>query len=162
MPYVAGRWIGGTLTNFSEIKKRVNRLTDLTDKRSKGELSKFTKLEQLHIDREIEELEDVFGGLKHLEGLPYALVVVDTKHEAIAVKEAKKMNIPVVGILNSDCNAADIDYHIAGNDAGAASISYFLRELADSYAKGLARAPEAPVSEKKEDAPEAGKDSKGV
>lgn len=155
MPYVASRWIGGTLTNFSEIKKRINRLSDLTEKRSKGELSKFTKLEQLHIDREIEELENVFGGAKTLEGLPYALVVVDTKQEAIAVKEAKKMHIPVVGILNSDCNATGIDHHIAGNDASAASISYFLNELAASYAAGLKRAP---VETKKEEEREGGAD----
>ena len=149
MPYVAGRWIGGTLTNFTEIKKRINRLSDLTEKRSKGELSKFTKLEQLYIDREIEELENIFGGLKTLEGLPYALVVVDTKQESIAVKEAKKMHIPVVGILNSDCNATGIDRLLAGNDASTASISYFLNELAVSYVAGLKRAPETPATEAK-------------
>ena len=151
MPYVAGRWIGGTLTNFSEIKKRINRLADLTEKRSKGELSKFTKLEQLHIDREIEELEDIFGGVRTLEGLPYALVVVDTKQEAIAVKEAKKMHIPVVGILNSDCNATGIDHPLAGNDASTASINYFLSELTAGYAAGLKRAPEATAETKKEE-----------
>jgi small subunit ribosomal protein S2 len=151
MPYVAGRWIGGTLTNFSEIKKRIARLVDLTTKRDKGELNKYTKLERLHIDREIEELDDTFGGLVGMDGLPHALFVVDTKHEEIAVTEAHKVNIPVVGILNSDCNAADATHYIPANDSGVASIKYILQELVASYEEGLkeAPAPEA-VPKKKE------------
>lgn len=141
LPYVAGRWIGGTLTNFSEIKKRINKLTDLIDKRTKGELTKFTKFEQLGIDREIETLEAMFGGLRKLEGLPHALFVVDGKHEAIAVAEANKMNVPVIGILNSDCNSDGINYCIAGNDSSMASITYFVNEVMESYKKGLLEAP---------------------
>lgn len=150
MPYVAGRWIGGTLTNFSEIKKRINRLTDLIEKRDKGELAKFTKLEQLHIDREIEDLLDTFGGLRGLEGLPHALFVIDSKFESIAVAEAKKMNVPVIGILNSDCNAGDVDHFIPGNDSSVASIMYLVRELTESYKEGLKQAPE--ITEKGTDA----------
>lgn len=147
-PYVAGRWIGGTLTNFPEIKKRIARLIDLSEKREKGELSKFTKLEQLHIDREIEDLEKTFGGLRGMENLPHAVFVVDTKHEEIAVTEAKKMGIPVIGILNSDCNTADIDHFVPGNDSSVASITYFVQELVGAYEEGLSKAP--PVKETKE------------
>ncbi len=147
MPYVAGRWIGGTLTNFAEIKKRIARLVDLTTQREKGELNKYTKLEQLHIDREIEDLEKTFGGLVGMEGLPHALFVVDTKHEEIAVTEAHKMNVPVVGILNSDCNAADAEYYIPANDTGAASIKYIVQELVAAYEEGLKTAPEPTASQ---------------
>jgi len=141
MPYVAGRWIGGTLTNFPEIKKRIARLNDLTDKREKGELGKFTKLERLHIDREIDDLENTFGGLKGMEALPRALFVIDTKHEEIAVSEARKMSIPVIGILNSDCNAGEINHFIPGNDSSVASISYFVNELVGALEEGLKSAP---------------------
>ena len=146
MPYVAGRWIGGTLTNYSEIKKRIARLVDLTEKREKGELNKYTKLEQLHIDREIEDLEKTFGGLVGMEGLPHAVFVVDTKHEEIAVTEARQLNIPVMGILNSDCNAADAEHYIPANDSGVASIKYLVQELVAAYEEGLKTAP-APVVE---------------
>lgn len=149
MPYVAGRWIGGTLTNFPEIKKRISRMIDLSEKREKGELSKFTKLERLYIDREIEDLEDTFGGLRGMEALPHAMFVVDTRHEEIAVAEAKKMGIPVIGILNSDCNANNADHFIPGNDSSVASITYFIQELVGAYQEGLKSAP-APKETSKE------------
>lgn len=148
MPYVAGRWIGGTLTNFSEIKKRLNLLDDLTTKRDKGELSKFTKLEQLHIDREIEDLDGTFGGLQNMDAIPHILVVVDPRREEIAVSEAKKVGIPIVGILNSDCDARGVDYFVPGNDSSIASIKYFINELVESYKEGLKSAPEKSNEEK--------------
>lgn len=148
MTYVAGRWIGGTLTNFSEIKKRINRLSDLTEKKEKGELGKFTKLEQLYIDREIEDLDSTFGGLKGMTKLPDALIVVDTKHEEIAVAEAKKLGIPVIGILNSDCNIEDADQFVVGNDSSVTSISYFVNEIVEAYKEGLKSAPEKQVEKK--------------
>jgi small subunit ribosomal protein S2 len=95
-PYSAGRWIGGTLTNFSEIKRRLARLSDLTTMREKGELAKFTKRERLLIDREITDLENMFGGLRGLNKLPDALVIVDPRQEEVAAAEAKKLNIPIV------------------------------------------------------------------
>jgi small subunit ribosomal protein S2 len=111
-PYVASRWIGGTLSNFSEIKKRVNRLSELSTMREKGELAKFTKHERLLIDREITELEDMFGGLRSMSKLPDALIVVDPKHQSGAVKEAALLNIPVIAILNTDCDRAGITYPV--------------------------------------------------
>lgn len=149
MPYVAGRWIGGSLTNFSEIKKRLSRLGDLTEKKEKGELGQFTKLERLHIDREITDLENTFGGLRHMDKLPDVLFAVDTKQEEIAVLEAKRLKIPVAGLMNSDCNTRDADHFVIGNDSSVASITFFLNELVDAYKEGLSRAPEKTTNEDK-------------
>lgn len=138
LPYSAGRWIGGTLTNFPEIKRRLARLSDLTSMREKGELAKFTKKERLLIDREIVDLEAMFGGLKGMNKLPDALVIVDGRHEAIAVAEAKKLGIPVVALLNSDCDARGILYPIPANDAALQSITFVLDEITKVYADNLA------------------------
>lgn len=136
IPYSAGRFIGGSLTNWSEIKKRIERLRDLTDKREKGELSKFTKLERLLIDREIDDLTSMFGGLQTLTGLPKVLIVVDPRREKIAVTEAKKMKIPVVALLNSDCDASVIDYPVTANDATTRSIELFLSKVREAWEEG--------------------------
>jgi len=141
-PYVASRWIGGTLTNFSEIKKRVNRLTELSDLREKGELAKFTKRERLLIDREIVDLDHMFGGLRGMQKLPDALFVVDPKLEHGAVEEARQLNIPVVALLNSDCNKTLVTYPIPANDASLQSIAYILGEVAKTYESNLGAAPE--------------------
>jgi small subunit ribosomal protein S2 len=136
-PYVASRWIGGTLTNFSEIKKRVNRLLELSDLREKGELGKFTKKERLLIDREIVDLDAMFGGLRGMQKLPDALFVVDPRLEAGAVEEARQLNIPVMALLNSDCNMAPVTYPIPGNDASLQSIAFVLNEVAVMYEKNI-------------------------
>lgn len=149
LPYVASRWIGGTLTNFPEIRKRTERLNDLTEMREKGELAKYTKLERLHIDREIEELEQMFGGLRSLQKVPDALIVVDPKHEHIAVAEAAKMRIPVIGLLNSDCNAGQIAYPVPGNDASQKSVAFFIEELSAAYAEAKHAPAPAPTQEEK-------------
>ena len=136
-PYVASRWIGGSLTNFSEIKKRVNRLTEHSDMREKGELAKFTKHERLLIDREITDLESMFGGLRSMHKLPDALLVVDPRQESGAVKEAALLNIPVIAILNTDCDKSTIQYPIPANDASVQSVTFILGELASVYEKHL-------------------------
>lgn len=136
MPFVEGRWIGGTLTNFKEIKKRIDRLESLISQREKGELSKYTKHERLLIDREIAKLEIMYGGLRGLEDLPAALFIVDTKHEHIAVEEAAKMRVTTIGLTNTDCDLSRISYAIPGNDAAVKSITFFVREVADAYTKG--------------------------
>ena len=136
-PYVAGRFIGGTLTNFSEIKKRLNRLAELTETREKGELAKFTKREQLLLDRQVDDLTAMFGGLRGMEKLPAAVFAVDPKREHIAVEEAHALNIPVVALLNTDCDARGISYPIPGNDANTASISLILEEATKAIAQGL-------------------------
>ncbi len=140
MPYVAGRWIGGTITNFSEIKKRIARLEELRDQRDKGTLAeKYTKKEQLLISREITKLESFYGGMLGMKDtLPKVLFIIDTKHEDTAVREARVKKIPIVGLLNSDCDLDLIDYPIIANDATAASIAFFVNEIVASYKEGLA------------------------
>jgi small subunit ribosomal protein S2 len=136
MPFVSGRWIGGTLTNFPNIKKRVEKLEDLTSKKEKGELGKYTKKERLLIDREIERLNFFFSGLIPMKDLPKAVFIVDSGREEIAVAEAKEMKIPVVSLSGSDCNLKGIDYPIPANDSSAASIKFFVNEIASAYRAG--------------------------
>ncbi|MBP9711390.1 MAG: 30S ribosomal protein S2 [Candidatus Pacebacteria bacterium] len=140
-PYVASRWIGGSLTNFSEIRKRLNRLSELTDMREKGELTKFTKRERLLIDREIIDLDLMFGGLRGMSKLPDALIVVDPKREAIAVAEAKNLNIPVIAVLNTDCDRKVINHPIPMNDATQEAVAFVLDEIAKTYSENLGAAP---------------------
>lgn len=142
-PYVAGRWIGGSLTNFAEIKKRVNRLTEHSSMLEKGELAKFTKHERLLMDREIADLEAMFGGLRGMNKLPDAMVIVDPRHEAGAVAEAKLLNIPIVAMLNTDCDKSNILYPIPANDASIQSITFILGEIATMYEKNLGTAAPA-------------------
>ena len=139
-PYVAGRWIGGTLTNFKNIRKRIERLEKLMSERESGELEKYTKRERLLIDREIEELLHRFGGLVKMADLPGALFVVDSRYEHTAVQEAKQLGIPVVALASSDCDFSLVAYPIPGNDTSVRSISLVVGEIAESYSKGK-RAP---------------------
>lgn len=136
-PFVAGRWLGGTISNFTEIKKRIDRLADLLQKRDSGELAKlYTKLERVYLDREIDRLQERLGGIAELTRKPDAFVIVDTKHEAHATKEARDAGIPVIGIMSSDCDIADATYPIAVNDASRDTVKLILSELADAYDAG--------------------------
>jgi small subunit ribosomal protein S2 len=136
-PYVAGRWLGGTLSNFVEIKKRIERLAELTGKRESGELAKqYTKLERVRIDREIERLQTRLEGVEELAKRPDALLIVDAKHESHATKEAKDMRIPVIAIMGSDNNVKDATYPIVANDASKDTVAFLLGELAAAYAEG--------------------------
>jgi len=139
MPYVTGRWIGGTLTNMTQVKKRIERLEDLRDKKEKKELDKYTKHERLLIDREIEELTERFGGLVGMKDKPAALVVIDPREEDIAVAEAVKLGIPVVAIANSDCDLNSIDYVFPGNDANIKTITFFVNRVVESYQGGVTK-----------------------
>ncbi len=142
-PYVAGRWIGGTLTNFKNIRKRIDRLEKLTADRESGELEKkYTKKEQLLLSREVEGLVFRFGGITKMNDLPGALFVVDSRHEKTAVQEANQLKIPVIALSSSDCNFSKVQYPIPGNDTSVKSISLFVNEVADAYADGR-RAPAA-------------------
>lgn len=136
-PYVAGRWLGGTISNFVEIKKRIDRLADLQQKRASGELAKtHTKLERVFIDREITRLETRLSGLAELAKRPDAMVIVDTKHEAHATKEAKDALIPVIAIMSSDCDLSDAKYPIVTNDSSRTTVELMLGELASAYEQG--------------------------
>ena len=136
MPFVVERWVGGVLTNFPEIKKRIARLEDLRAQREKGELAIYTKKERLLIDKDIERLERNFAGVVSMRDIPAALFIIDPKKEAIAVKEAQFLGIPVVALSNSDCNLREADYSIPGNDSSVSSITFFVKQIVDAYKVG--------------------------
>jgi len=131
MPFVTERWIGGTLTNAPEIKKRVQKLIELEDQKDRDELVAATKKEKLMIEREIERLQKKFGGLKNLKGLPGALFVIDPQKEEIAVTEANKMGIPVVALANTDADINKLSYPIVANDTNVSSIELFVKKVAE-------------------------------
>lgn len=132
-PFVTERWIGGILTNFIEIKHRIQKLEDMKEKTASGELAKFTKKEQLLLTREMERLNKYFSGLVGMNKLPDALVIVDSKKEHIAVAEARKSNIPMITIGNTDCSIRAIEYPIIANDSSASSIAAILGILKDAF-----------------------------
>lgn len=136
MPYVGERWVGGALTNFPEIKKRIVKLLDLRDQKEKGNLDKYTKKEKLLIDREMEDMTKNFQGLTGISHTPDVVFIVDPKKEHIALSEAKKMNLPVIALLNTDCNLKQVDYPIVANDASISSITFFLNKIKEAYTKG--------------------------
>lgn len=138
-PFVAGRWLGGTLSNWSEIKKRIDRLAELTDKGATGTLAKqHTKLELVRLDREKKKLLERFDGITTLVKRPDALLVVDTKHEKHAVKEANDAGIPIIAIMSSDCDVRDATYPIVANDASRETVRLILAELTSAFQKGQA------------------------
>ncbi len=136
LPYSAGRWIGGTLTNFKNIRKRISRLEKLMAERESGELEKYTKRERLLIDREIVELEGRFGGLTSMADLPAALFIVDTRHEVTAVAEANQLGIPIVGLSSSDCDFARVQHPIPANDTSVRSVKLVVDAVAKAYMEG--------------------------
>lgn len=137
MPYVSERWVGGTLTNFPEIKKRITKLLDLRDQKEKGGLDKYTKKERLLIDREMADMTKNFQGVTGITKTPDAMFVVDPKKEHIAVTEAHKMNIPVIALMNTDCNIKHTEFPIVANDASISSITYFLEQVKSAYNKAV-------------------------
>lgn len=139
LPHVTNRWIGGMLTNFTEIKKRIARLIELTGEAESGELErKYTKKERVVLGREKDKLAFNFGGIKMLERTPDMMLVVDPRHDAIAVEEARDINIPIVAVMSSDNNISKVTYPVVVNDALQASVSLVLRELIDAYVAGKA------------------------
>lgn len=136
MPYVDGRWIGGTLSNFGQIRKRIDRYEKLVSDREKGELAKYTKRERMLIDKEIVSLEKMFFGIVSLKKMPDAIFMIDPRREKNAVKEALDMNIPVIALAGSDCNINEVTHAVVGNDASKASIQFFLEEIAQAYQNG--------------------------
>lgn len=140
MPYVGERWVGGALTNFPEIKKRIVKLLDLRDQKEKGGLDKYTKKERLLIDKEMEDMTRNFQGLAGITKTPDAIFVVDPKKEHIAVTEAKKMNLTIIALLNTDCNLKQIEYPIVANDASISSITFFLTKIKEAYNNGASGA----------------------
>lgn len=155
MPYVNHRWLGGMLTNFNTVYKRIQRMKELEqidfdDVASSGR----TKKELLMMRREKEKLEKSLGGIRDMQKVPSALWIVDTKKEHLAIAEAKKLNIPVVAILDTNCDPDEVDYGIPGNDDAIRSVGILTRVISDAVAAGLVarsekrnRAGEAPEAE---------------
>lgn len=138
-PYVSTRWLGGTISNWAELKKRVDRLAELSDKASFEALSKQrTKLESLYLERERERLERRLDGLAGLSKRPDALVVIDTKREHHAVKEAREAGIPIIAIMSSDCDLAEAAYPIVANDASRTTVGLLLDDLVSAFERGRA------------------------
>ncbi len=138
-PYVVNRWIGGMLTNWSEIKKRIYRLESLISEKESGELErKYTKKERVLLNREADKLQFNFGGIKSCTKIADMMVVVDPRHDSIAVTEANEMGLPVVAIMSSDCDASKVQYPIVVNDALQSSVASVLSELATAFQNGKA------------------------
>lgn len=135
-PYVTNRWIGGTLTNFSEIQRRVKRLETLEEEKGKGLFAKYTKKERLLLDRELEKLNERFGGITNMKARPAALFVVDSKTEDNAVKEAIIENSPVISVSNSDCDISFVNYPVLANDSSVKSVRFFVDEIVESIKAG--------------------------
>ncbi len=135
-PYLIQKWIGGFLTNFDEIGKNIKRLKDLKDQREKGQLVKYTKKEQLLIDRRIQKLERDFSGALDLARVPEAMFVIDAAREKTAILEARKRGVVIVAIADSNCDPTLIDYPIPGNDDAIKSIKILTETIADAYVEG--------------------------
>lgn len=137
MPYVNRRWLGGMLTNFKTLKSSVKRLKDLELMAVDGTFAKVTKKEALDLTRECAKLESSLGGIKHMNSLPDALFVIDVGHENIAVSEARKLGIPVIGIVDTNNSPLNIDYVIPGNDDAIRAIQLYLGGVADAILEGI-------------------------
>ena len=144
MPYVNQRWLGGLLTNFSTVSKRLARMKELEELDFEGTTSGFTKKELLIKKRELDKLHKSLGGIRNLSKTPSALWVVDTKKEHLAIDEAKKLGIPVIGILDTNCDPDEVQYPIPGNDDAIRSVSLLTRIIADAAAEGLIQRHQKP------------------
>ncbi len=136
MPFVNHRWLGGMLTNFKTIRQRINRLKELEAMFEDGTIERFSKKEALGLSREKTKLDLSLGGIKEMDGLPDALFIVDVGHEKIAVSEANKLGIPVVGVVDSNNNPANIDYVIPGNDDAIRAVRLYINGAAAAILDG--------------------------
>jgi len=138
MPYVNQRWIGGSLTNFTTIQSRIDYLVHLEDQKTRGEFVRLPKKETLKLERDIQKLNRQMGGIKEMTSLPGALFVVDSSKERIAIAEAKRMRIPIVAVVDTNCNPEEIDYPIPANDDAVRAIQLLCSGVADCVLAGKA------------------------
>ena len=136
MPYVDHRWLGGMLTNWKTLRQSINRLKELEKQAEDGTFAKLTKREALERTRDMEKLERSLGGIKDMGGLPDAIFVVDVDHEAIAIKEAKNLGIPVIGIVDTNSNPDNVDYIIPANDDAIRAVTLYVTSMADAIIAG--------------------------
>jgi len=150
MPFISSRWLGGTFTNFDNIIKLTKKLKELEQKKVSGELSKYTKKEQLDFEREIEKLTDLVGGIKELTTLPDAIFLVDIRKEKTAVAEAKKRGIPVIAMVDSNNNPENVNFPIPANNDAIKSIQMIVKTVSDTIneARVNRKVEELPVTKK--------------
>jgi len=141
-PFVNHRWLGGMLTNYKTIRQSIKRLRELETMRDDGTFEKLTKKEVLMATREQEKLERSIGGIKDMGGLPDALFVIDVDHERIAINEANKLGIPVIGVVDTNSNPDGVDYVIPGNDDSIRAIQIYVQAIADACAKAKEGRPD--------------------
>lgn len=132
MPYVDHRWLGGMLTNYKTVRQSINRLKDLEKMRDSGEFEKMIKKEALMLTRELDKLDCSLGGIKNMKGLPDAIFIIDVGYEKIAIKEATRLKIPVVGVVDTNNSPDDVDYIIPGNDDSMRAIEIYVKAVADA------------------------------
>jgi small subunit ribosomal protein S2 len=144
MPYVSHRWLGGMLTNYKTIRASIRRYRELEAQSQDGTFEKLTKKEALMRTRDMDKLENSIGGIKDMGGLPDALFVVDVDHERIAVAEANKLGVPVIGVVDTNSNPDGIDYVIPGNDDAIRAVRLYVTAIADACAEGVAQSQEVP------------------
>jgi small subunit ribosomal protein S2 len=142
MPFVSYRWLGGMLTNFKTIRQSIRRLQELAEMQANGTFDRLTKKEVLMLNREMEKLERSLGGIKEMGGLPDALFVIDVGHEEIALREAAKLGIPVVAVVDTNCSPEGVDYPIPGNDDAMRAIQLYARGASDAVLDGRASVPQ--------------------
>jgi small subunit ribosomal protein S2 len=147
MPYVSHRWLGGMLTNFKTVRQSIKRLTNLDEMAANGTLEQHSKREAQGLRREREKLERSLGGIKDMESLPDVLFVIDVGHERIAIHEARKLGIPVVAVVDTNCAPDDVDYVIPGNDDAMRAIQLYAAGIADAVLEGKSAQPEVPAGE---------------
>jgi len=147
MPYVNHRWLGGMLTNFKTVKQSIKRLKELESMEAGGHFERLNKKEVLMLGRELEKLEKSLGGIKEMRGMPDAIFVVDVGHENIAVKEAAKLGIPVIGIVDTNNSPKGVDYIIPGNDDAIRSVKLYVQVVADAILEGKSAHVSANVAE---------------
>lgn len=144
MPYVSYRWLGGMLTNFKTIKQSIRRLEEIETMAEDGSLASLTKKEGLVLRREQEKLERSLGGIKNMRSLPDAIFIIDVSHEKIAIAEARKLGIPVVAVVDTNCSPKDVDYVIPGNDDAMRAAALYAEGVADAVLEGKAALPAVP------------------
>jgi small subunit ribosomal protein S2 len=137
MPYINQRWLGGLLTNWVTVQKSVKRLQELDEMAVDGRYELLTKKEVIRLERERKHLQANLAGIKNMKRLPDAIFIVDSNNEAIAVKEARKLGIPVVAVVDTNCDPTVVDYVIPGNDDALRAIRLFTSKIADSAAEGV-------------------------
>ncbi len=154
MPYVNYRWMGGMLTNFATIRTRVQRMEEIEAMKANGTFEKYTKKEQAVMNKELDKLQMALGGIRDMHDLPDALFVVDTKHEENAVREAHRLHIPIIGLIDTNADPDEIDFGIPANDDAIRSVNLLCSVAADALVAGAGaevteeeRAAEAPAEE---------------